>query len=105
MALVLKSGKTYSPDISNQYGMDLTGSDFYAVIDDITYNKKQRQCSFPVDIYSNASARENDLSIVARIMFNFNEDIFDSEIGNNGIDVTTAYEKAVLVLIDWESDE
>ena len=107
MAVVLKTGKTYNPQISQSYGMDMTNGDYYGAIDTIEYNKAEKQCNFSLSIYSNEESRTNDKSVVDRLNFNFHGDNFDSQIGNDGITIPQAYARALADsrLADWESDE
>jgi len=109
MAIILKETKTYSPH--NNMGLDLTGSEYYGVIDDVLYDKKSKQCFFSVDVYANAESGQqrkeqfSNISVVDRINFNFNDATFDSDIGNDGLTITQAYTKALETLTDWQSDE
>lgn len=109
MANILKTGSTYAP--TNNQGLDLTGSDYVGVIDDIRYDKKDKQAHFTVEIYANAevaATRKEDMSNISpvdRISFNFNGDLFDEKIGNDGLSIPQAYAKSLETLTDWISDE
>ena len=105
MAIILKATKTFSPVLSQSLGIDLTGSDYYGVVDDIMYNKDDRTASFSLNIYGNAQARVDSSSVVDRVKFFYNDSQFDSEIGTNGLTVAGAYALAQVELTDWESDE
>jgi hypothetical protein len=102
MAIVLKEGKTYSPN--SETGIDLTSNSFYGVIDSVEYNKKERLCVFFVDIYVNQTTRQLNKKFVDRVVFSFYGDSF-SQIGNDGLTIPQAYIKALEILIDWMSDE
>ena len=103
MAIQLKSGETYSPN--NNQGLDLTGSDYYGVIDRVEYNKADKQCFFSVDIYADATARNEGKTVVDRVNLTFVNSDFDTEIGTDGLTIPQAYAKALETLTDWESDE
>jgi len=117
MAIMIKAGSTYAP--TNNQGLDLTGSDYYGVIDDVRYDKKSKQAFFSVDVYADAATAAtrkehevdgetvpaSNVSVVSRENFNFSGDDFDSEIGNDGLSVPQAYAKSLETLTDWESDE
>jgi hypothetical protein len=103
MANILKAGSTYAPQ--NNQGLDLTGSDYYGVIDRIEYNKADKGCYFAVDIYVSSTARSEGKGVVDRIIFSFNEDEFDEKIGSDGLTIPQAYAKSLETLTDWTSDE
>jgi hypothetical protein len=106
MAIVLKEGKTFSP--RNNQGLDLTGSDYYGVIDEApSYNKKEKFCFITIEVYANQTAREEDKSPVDRITVTFNGNNYDTHIGADGVDIPNAYTKALAdaQLVDWKSDE
>jgi len=109
LAIIIKAGSTYAP--TNNQGLDLTGSDYYGVIDDVRYDKKSKQAFFSVDIYADAatavSRKEEGVNVspVDRVNFNFNGDEFDSAIGNDGLSIPQAYAKSLETLTDWVSDE
>lgn len=103
MALILKTGKNYTP--SSPTGLDLTGSGFYAAIDSINYEKSSRQCSFSLDIYADKAARAEGKAVVDRVNFSFTDTRFDEFIGPDGLSVPSAYNIASASLPDWESDE
>ena len=105
MALILNTDKTYNPKISDVYGLDLTSSDCYGVIDSIEYDKDAKTCLFALTVYANSTARTNSDSAVDRIVFSYNDDEFDTSIGNNGVTISGAYTLAALTLTDWISDE
>ena len=105
MALVLKEGKTFNPQISNQYGVDMTGNSYYGVIDKVSYNKKIKECNFSVDIYGSKDLRNAEALLADKINFNVLPSEYDEKVGSNGITITQAYEIAGEVLTDWESDE
>ena len=116
MALILNTGKTFNPSISDSYGIDMTGSDYYAVIDSTNYDKESKNCNFSVNVYGSeeiaANRKEIDgrlgtANVVDRINFNFNGDSFDESIGNDGITIPQAYALALAdeQLSDWASDE
>ena len=105
MALILKTGKTFNPAISETFGKDMTGSDYYGVIDSIEYDKGEKTCYFTLEIYSDNTARIDDSSTVDNIIFNYTDDSFDSDIGDDGLTIPQAYSKAIASLTDWESDE
>ena len=110
MANIIKNGSTYAP--TNNQGLDLTGSDFYAVIDiQPDADKIERHCHFTVDVYLNstvAEARKNSTDRarpVDRINFSFIGDEYDAKIGSDGCDIPKAYALSLETLTDWESDE
>jgi len=105
MAIKLKEGKTFSPPVGAQYGLSLGSHAWYGVIDLIEYNKQERSCSFSVEIFADSAARGAGASPVERMNYGFHAEMFDSEIGNDGLTIPQAYEKALLALKDWESDE
>jgi hypothetical protein len=105
MAIVLKENKTFNPDISDRFGVDMTNNTYYGAIDIIDYDKGQKQCNFTVDVYGTKSSREDGGIVVHRFNFNFTDNAFDIQIGNGGISVEQAYNKALETLTDWESDE
>ena len=107
MAIILKEGKTFNPQTPQAYGFDMTGSDYYGVIDSIEYDKKKAECYFTVDIYSSSAAHKDGSSVVDRMVFKFRDSDFGNIIGNDGLSVTQAYGLALssAVLTDWESDE
>ena len=112
MANILKTGQTFNPSISAHYGVDMTGTTYYGVIDAIDFNKNEKRCSFSMDVYGSKELRQstdeaNRPLIVDRITFNFMGDEFDASIGNTGLTVPQAYTLSLLDtrLTDWESDE
>ena len=105
MGIQLKEGISFNPPISTSYGIDMTSSDYYGVIDNVEYNKKDKNCHFSVEIFCNCDARANNSTIVDRENFSFNGDTFDSEIGKDGLSIPQAYAKALERLTDWQSDE
>jgi len=105
MAIQLKTDKTFNPTISQSYGVDMTGSNYYGVIDDIQYSKKEKACFFSLEIYGNKESRNDSGLVVERINFNFVGDEFDLHVGNTGLTVVQAYNIALNTLEDWKSDE
>jgi len=105
MAIILKIDKTFNPKVSDQYGLDMTGTGYYGVIDAIDYNKKHKTCYFVVDIYGTKESRSSNGTIIDIISFTFTHDDFDEIIGSSGIDIPQAYSVALGNLNDWESDE
>ena len=90
-----------------QIGITTPGTNFYGVIDDVTYDKEFKRCNWQVVIYENKEARENNSSRVDAFSFNFEGDLFDSTIGNNGCTITQAYQTSELseTMADWEDDQ
>ena len=109
MALVLKSGKTFSPPSAiKSQGIpadDIAFSNCHAVIDEIGYSKQDKQCSFILKVFYDKAARDNSLRVVDQITYPFTGVDFDRDIGNNGFTVSQAYTFAASQLTDWESDE
>ena len=108
MAIVLKEGKTYNPSISDAYGVDMTGSDFYGIVDEFEYKKVEKEFRATINIYGTKAVREAKGGIIDRININCNEQTgFDSKIGPDGISVSGIYALALAedVLLDWQSDE
>jgi hypothetical protein len=111
MALVLKTGKTFSPPSAIEtQGIPanaLAFTDCYAVIDEIAYSKAQKSCSFFLNVFYDKAARDNGLTVVDRFTFNFTGVDFDRDIGSNGFSISQAYTFAASrpELSDWESDE
>jgi len=107
MALILKTNKEYTP--VNNMGLDLTGSDYYGVIDDVRYNKKDKLAYFTLDIYANEASgllrKSDSISVVDRINFTFDGIKFDDKVGYDGLSIPQAYLLALETLTDWESDE
>ena len=105
MAIILKEGKTFNPAISAQFGVDMTSTTYYGVIDRIEYDKNEKKCFFVIDIYGSNSLRMKSASIVDRIHLNIAPDQFDETVGSDGLSITKAYSLALQKLTDWESDE
>jgi hypothetical protein len=105
LAIVLKENKTYNPDISTQYGVDMTNNTYYGVVDRITYDKTEKMCYFTVDIYGTETSRNNNGLVVGRVKFHYTDTDFDSVVGNDGLNIPQAYTIALGELTDWESDE
>lgn len=109
MALVLKTGKTFSPpSATSSQGIPsnvLGFSDCYAVIDEIVYSKDQKSCSFFLNVFYDKAARDNKKAVIDRFVYSFIGVDFDRDIGNNGFTVSQAYVYAATQLTDWESDE
>ena len=107
MAITLKPGKSHTPVINSTYGILVENSAYYGVIDDIQYDKADKRCSFSVNIYGNSSARADNKAVVDRLNFHYNNDGFDSLMGNNGLTISDAYIKALEDerLTNWQSDE
>ena len=105
MALILKTGLTFNPPMSEAMGVDLSSSEYYGVIDEVQYSKMERDCFFSVNVYGKKQARVDKGTIMDRINFSFNGDAFATTIGLNGLTVSQAYEIAKLKLTDWASDE
>jgi hypothetical protein len=108
MAIIQNEGTTYTPALGTNLGIDLTGSTFYGVIDELMYNKREKELSFSLDIYGTKSARgmENPV-VVDRLNFHYNKEQFDENVGSNGISIAGAYALALAApaLADWKSDE
>lgn len=97
MAIVLKTGKTFNPDLSKSIGFDMTGKNYYGVIDKIEYNKKEKTVNFLVEIYGSKEVRSQALEAESKAqpchrtpVFIKNED-FDEKIGTNGVTVESLY--------------
>jgi len=107
MAMKLKAGNTYNPDVSARYGVDMTQDEYYAVIDMINYDKKEQMCFFSVDIYGSQLSRSEFGQAVDRENFSYSSDKFCSKIGLNGISIPEAYRLASkdIRFACWESDE
>jgi len=112
MANILKVGQIFNPSISANYGIDMSNSSYYGVIDSIEYNKNEKMCSFSLDIYGSKELRQSKTakhipSVVDRIVFNFVGDSFDEKIGKDGITVERAYALSLEDerLSNWQSDE
>lgn len=108
MAIKLKFGKTFNPEISEAFKTDMTGSDYYGVIDRIELNKAEKNCIFSIEVYGSKEARETmEANIFHRFNFAFRDDDFDDVIGNDGLTIPEAYQLALSddILEDWESDE
>ena len=105
MAIKLKTGKTFNPEISGRYGIDMTNGDYYGVIDRVDYDKQYKECNFSVEVFGTKTSRNNGGTVVDRINFSFSDDVFDSAIGSNGLTISNAYVNALATLLDWESDE
>ncbi len=107
MALVLKSGKTYTATLGDAFGFVMSSGDFYGVIDRVEYDKKQRQCGWSVDVYASSASRTSGKAPMDRANFHFEGANFDSNIGSDGFTVTQAYTHSVGQdgFIHWESDE
>jgi len=103
MAIEIKTDKTFTPTSFN--GIDNTGDQFYAVIDGIDYDKKNKFAQFSLNIYCDKDARECDLAFADYKHFTFNGAEFDDKIGSNGLSISQAYTIALETLTDWESDE
>ena len=106
MAVVLKTGKTFNPSISTNYGVDMSSSEYYGVIDRIEYDKEQQMCTFMLNIYGTKELRESGGTVVDRMSFNYTGATFDV-IGTNGLSISSAYTMILqdARLTDWESDE
>jgi hypothetical protein len=105
MAVKLKTGRTYTPSIQESMGVDMTNGNYYGVIDRVDYDKQYKQCNFSVDVFGTETSRNNEGTVVDRINFSFSDDVFDSDIGSNGLTISNAYVNALATLADWESDE
>ena len=105
MAIVLKEGKTFNPSISSQFGVDMTSSNYYGVIDRVEYDKNEKQGLFTVDIYGSKELRGNKATIVDRINISIGKDEFDNKIGSDGINIPECYDLVLSILEDWKSDE
>lgn len=105
MAIVLKEGKTFNPDISTSYDIDMTGSNYYGVIDEVMYDKYDKTCHFSVAVYGSDNSRIQKGSVTHRFNFTFTENAFEIQIGNDGYSISQAYNKALETLTDWKSDE
>jgi len=105
MAIKLKSTKTFTPAMEAQIGVNMTNGDYYGAIDSIQYDKKDKSCFFSVEVYGTQDSRNDGGTVVDRINFNFHSDVFDLEIGDDGLNIPEAYSKCLETLTDWESDE
>ena len=101
MAIKLKTGKTFTPSLSKY----LSGFGYYGAIDEIDYNKHNKQCCFDMKFYANSLSRNEGEDPIERKTFIFTGDNFDSNIGNDGLSIPQAYNQALETLTDWESDE
>ncbi len=99
MALILRLLKTHTDKQGYKH------SSFYAVIDRIHVDKRNRMCDFSVDIYKSVENREDGLC--DSISLNIPEDYFDEFIALDGGVFKNAYEFAMLDerLVNWKSDE
>lgn len=105
MAIILKETKSFNPAVSISYGVDMTNSNYYGVIDEITYDKNDKNCNFSLSIFGTKALRVEGGSSVDRINLSFHGDKFDLKIGNNGLTIPQAYVLALDLLPDWKSDE
>ena len=108
MAIILKEGKTFNPAISENYGIDMTGTEYYAVIDKIEYDKKEKTAYFSVDIYSSKDSRNSERpTVTERVNLGFSKESYDETIGAEGLTIIKAYTLALAHerFVDWKSDE
>ncbi len=107
MALILKTGKEFNPAAAKAFGINMSGSGFYGVIDSISYDKDHRDCVFCLDIYGSKDAREKKASVMDSLTFSIIGNDFDDHIGSGGLSVPQAYLLAINDdrLKDWTSDE
>lgn len=106
MAIVLKQGKTFNPSLSARFGVDMTGSNYYGVVDHYEINKKEKQCFFRIEIYGTSELRgSEDATVVDALNFIIKDDDFDSVVTNDGLKIPDLYAHALETLTDWESDE
>jgi len=103
MAIKLKSGKTFTPDIANQYGIDLTNSDYEGRIESVQYDVTEKTCLFSMNIYCNHVEHQDSASIIQRFNFNFYDESFDTSIGSDGITISEAQILALESMTDWEN--
>lgn len=120
MALVLKTGKTYSDIFGNTY------SDAYGVVDQCNGNKKDRIQHITFEIYKDQSARQNKKHPVAFFSYTITEEEFDTYFSSAAIaadkdqynrsyawllalEIKDEYGNSMnpvqYVWSDWESDE
>jgi hypothetical protein len=71
----------------------------------ITYDKKDKYCFFDLRIFISQSGRQNGNDCVEVIPFHYYSTGFDQNIGNDGLSIPQAYEKALETMLDWQSDE
>ncbi len=107
MALVLKAGKSYSASLGDAFGFPMVGSDFYAVIDQVEYNKAEKRCSFSVLIYADSVSRTANKNPMDVASFHFDEAKFNEHVGNDGMTIPEAYAYTLnqTGFAHWESDE
>ena len=107
MAIILKEGKEFTSELEKRSALPSDNSSYYAVIDEIDYDKKEKHLHSVVAIYASKEAREGYGTVLETVNINFNDEQFDSKVGNQGITVRGVYDLALEMpfFADWKSDE
>lgn len=107
MAIILKEGGVFTPSSAVSMGVEVVCTTYYGVIDNIVYNKAEKDLTFTVVIYSSEAYRKAGRHAVDFVHINLHHDAFDQKVGSNGLSIAAAYALALqdTRLGGFESDE
>ena len=104
MALILKPEKTYIPSSQEASPVSLESDSYYAVIDHVEFNKREKELFLQIEIFGSKELRDQGKGPIDRMSIFVNDVSFD---WGGGLTFAQAYGIAMMDprLADWTGDE